>query len=138
MNKIYNTKTRVYGVGHEMFSCTMHIIAILQEPRTFQLNSSNEQLLVSHWWSQNTSSQKTIPCFFVNPSCDAIVKRKGINNIKKLCQHRNHQIQMFTKPSSQSCFHEHQGWESSFILHRSHNLNRIELYHFHEHKESNT
>jgi hypothetical protein len=42
-------------------------------------------LLVSHWWSQNTSRQKTIPCFFINPSCDGIVIRKGINNIKKLC-----------------------------------------------------
>jgi hypothetical protein len=49
MTKIYNTKTRVYGVGHEKFSCPTHIITIiLQEPRTFQLNSSNEQLLVSH------------------------------------------------------------------------------------------
>jgi 6-phosphogluconolactonase (cycloisomerase 2 family) len=56
MTKIYNTKTRVYGVGHEKFSCTTHIIAIiLQEPRTFQLNSSNEQLLVSHRSSQKVS-----------------------------------------------------------------------------------
>jgi len=49
MTKIYNTKTKVYGVGHERFSCITHIITIiLQEPRTLKLNSSNEQLWVSH------------------------------------------------------------------------------------------
>lgn len=31
-----------------------------------------------------------------------------------------------------SCFHENQGWESSFIFHKSYDLSHHQFYHFHE------
>jgi hypothetical protein len=51
---------------------------------------------------------------------------------KTVMQHMHHQIQMLTKVTSQSWFHEHEGWEIFLIFHKFHNLNHSQPYHFHE------
>ncbi len=75
-------KTRVNDVQHEKFSWIA------------PYNNHNTSKTLNF---PITSSQKNFPCFLISPNYDGIIIRNGINGIKKMCKHMNHQIQMFTK-----------------------------------------
>lgn len=70
-------------------------------------------------------------CFFLNPHYDDIIIRKKYHHMKRLCTHKNHQIQMLVKLVP-NFFHKCQCSKCFFVFHKSHTLNCSQFCHLHE------